>query len=77
MFTEIAQIVANVGGLIGLVVMGLLVLVAYLASSFASLLAKTLKVTEENDKRLIDLKKAMYEADRLPDRRQGNRNDGA
>ena len=75
MFTDVVRVVANEGGLIGLVVLGLLVLVAYLVSTVASLLNHVLKITQENDSRLIDLKKSLYAAYKLPDRRGSNRDD--
>jgi hypothetical protein len=68
---QVAEIFGH-EGIVGLVLFGLLVLVAYMVYALVQVIkAVSLinKETVENDRRLFDLKKTMYEADLLPERR--------
>ena len=78
----LATIFAENGGLIGLIILALFVLVAYLIrqqSVITSDLIEAVRQSDErvaqSDKRLVDFKKAMYEAGNLPERRKGFRGD--
>jgi hypothetical protein len=75
MIEALAKLFAEYGGLIGLVVLLLFGLVAYLIREQTRLTRNLLQVVRENDDRLIDLKRALWKSDGLPlpDRRNQKR----
>lgn len=82
MIHSVTKLFAEYGGLIGLVVLALLVMVAYLINKVTRIAERLLVAVEdnarsvqENDERLIDLKKALWTAESLPlpDRRKEER----
>lgn len=66
MIHSVTKIFAEYGGLIGLVVLALFGMVAYLIYQQTQITKRLLKAVEENDERLIDLKKVLWTAESLP-----------
>jgi len=72
LFLVAAYLISKFGetdGLIGMIFSGLALLVAYLVKQQVAFTDKLVDMVNRNDQRLHDLKKTMYDADVLPDRR--------
>lgn len=70
---DIAKLFADYGGIIGLVILALFVLIAYLIYQQSQITAQLLKSVEESDRRLIDFKREAYKSLPLEDRRKEKR----
>jgi uncharacterized membrane protein (UPF0136 family) len=72
LFLVAAYLISKFGetdGLTGMIFSGLILLVAYLVKQQVDFSDKLIDMVNRNDERLHDLKKTLYDAEVLPDRR--------